>query len=79
MQGECADLVTVRAAEVAAEPARTCPAGGLYLSIHDELVAQVPAGSEMEALAALALLAQPFMGVPMRFVPVVLGRAWAKA
>ena len=79
VQGECADLITVRAEQVAAALKLTCPAGGLFHTVHDELVVEVPIGQEQAGLDVLALLAQPFLGHPMRAEPVVLGRNWSKA
>ncbi|MHA6695610.1 DNA polymerase [Homoserinimonas sp. A520] len=74
-QAEFADLITVRAVEVA----RRLGPASLWLALHDELVVEVTPDRGDEAMRILSeVITAPFLGVPMRGEPEVLGRAWRK-
>ena len=75
VQAECADIITVRAVEVAARLGTE----SLWLAVHDQLVVEVTPDRADEALRVLSEVATvPFLGVPMWGTPEVIGRAWRK-
>jgi len=76
VQGSAADIFKTCTMAAAA----ALPRDALWLPVHDELIVQVPAGSELAAAETLrAAMTTTLNGVPITGTPLILGERWCKA
>ena len=75
MQGTAADLFKRITVDVADRLGREF----LWLPVHDELIVQVPVGTEGRALDVLgSAMTTELLGVPISGTPAVIGDRWGK-